>query len=295
VLDDRLELLHCFIDKQDPAFVQPASQLLSLGTRGLSIAISSKELCREYLLSYTVFCAYSLTAYLIIILMFSEMYMRRLLGKVLDKEIDLEWKEEEDLEQQEQDDKDDEDDYLEETLAEKNSLQNQENKRQNGNINSPIHNEKPGSIKINSGSEPLSDQEKNSINIVRAEGEKNKDLEYRSRVVICASNATKDWDARNTARSDDITARQRIMTSNFTQKERPLSYPSSYLSQKNGRQRSSRALSVAPGRARSGIYIYMYIYTYEYLKNRQKSSRALSLAPVRARSGLYHTFSLLFF
>jgi hypothetical protein len=55
------------------------------------------------------------------------------------------------------------------------------------------------------------------------------------------------------SKTDDIIRRQRAMTQSFTKKERPLSYPSSYLSQKN-KQRSIRALSVARSepRARSG-------------------------------------------
>lgn len=126
VLDDRLTLLHCFIERQDQSIIQANVQAnltvpfltpvvgdYSVGrSLGVVVTLTSQELCREYLLSYTVFCVYVLTLYLVIILIFSEIYMRRLLNKVIDKEIDLEWKEEEDLEQQEQDDKDEEKNYL---------------------------------------------------------------------------------------------------------------------------------------------------------------------------------------
>lgn len=193
VLDDKLQLLHCFIDERDPNFVQPAFQLSSSvgsGARRLSPVSSGENLCREYLLSYTVFCAYSLTGYLVIILMFSEMYMRRLLGKVLDKEIDLEWKEEEDLEQQEQEDKDDKEDYLpesEEELTEKKSLQNQENDK-NLIVGSAFHS-------VNDGTESLANQNGERFSIVRPEGEKSKDVEwFRSRAVTHGSGVPKDWD-----------------------------------------------------------------------------------------------------
>jgi hypothetical protein len=117
--------------------------------------------------------------------------MRRLLGKVLDKEIDLEWKEEEDLEQQEQDDKDDEEDYLaelEEELTEKNSLQNQENDK-NLDISPPFHT-------VNDGPVSLVNHDGESSSRVRPEGEKNKDVEgSRSRAVTHGSGVPKDWDS----------------------------------------------------------------------------------------------------
>ena len=62
--------------------------------RFLSASASDTELCREYMLSYAIFCAYMLSLFLFILLVFSEIYMRRLLEKVLLTEIDLEWEEE---------------------------------------------------------------------------------------------------------------------------------------------------------------------------------------------------------
>ena len=62
--------------------------------RSLSATASDTELCREYMLSYAIFCAFMLTFFLTILLIFSEIYMRRLLEKVLLTEIDLEWEEE---------------------------------------------------------------------------------------------------------------------------------------------------------------------------------------------------------
>ena len=62
--------------------------------RFLSASATDTELCREYMLSYAIFCAFMLSLFLFILLVFSEIYMRRLLGKVLLTEIDLEWEEE---------------------------------------------------------------------------------------------------------------------------------------------------------------------------------------------------------
>ena len=65
-----------------------------ISRRSLSATASETELCREYMLSYAIFCAFMLTFFLTILLIFSEIYMRRLLEKVLLTEIDLEWEEE---------------------------------------------------------------------------------------------------------------------------------------------------------------------------------------------------------
>ena len=74
--------------------VQHTQDYFNSSRRSLSASASDTELCREYMLSYAIFCAYMLSLFLFILLVFSEIYMRRLLEKVLFTEIDLEWEEE---------------------------------------------------------------------------------------------------------------------------------------------------------------------------------------------------------
>ena len=74
--------------------VQHKQDYFNSSRRSLSASASDTELCREYMLSYAIFCAYMLSLFLFILLVFSEIYMRRLLEKVLFTEIDLEWEEE---------------------------------------------------------------------------------------------------------------------------------------------------------------------------------------------------------
>ena len=121
VIDERLKPLHCFIDDRSydtnaarssralSSFKQHGSaQEIVNGSEFISnrllaskVVYSEESLCREYFLSYSVFCAFMLTLFLTSLLIVSEVYMRRLLGKVLDMEIDLEWQEVEEVEEEE--------------------------------------------------------------------------------------------------------------------------------------------------------------------------------------------------
>lgn len=71
-------------------------------SRALAGSYTEAELCREYFLSYSVFAAFMLTLFLFALLVASEVYMTRLLQKVLDMEIDLQWQDVEEEEEAEE-------------------------------------------------------------------------------------------------------------------------------------------------------------------------------------------------
>ena len=120
LVDDKLKTIHCFVfgrtdasrsgysstsslsydysksDYSSPEYTENNSRLLASKS-----AYSEADLCREYFLSYSVFCAFMLTLFLTSLLIVSEVYMRRLLGKVLEMEIDLEWQDVEEFEEEE--------------------------------------------------------------------------------------------------------------------------------------------------------------------------------------------------
>jgi hypothetical protein len=76
---------------------------METGSRALSgTEYTEAELCREYFLSYSVFLAFMLTMFLLALLIASEVYMGRLLGKVLEVEIDLQWKDVKEEEEEEE-------------------------------------------------------------------------------------------------------------------------------------------------------------------------------------------------
>jgi hypothetical protein len=139
ILDERLKELHCFVGDSDknqkgnqaatPHAIGPISNvnygsytpysytnpaphgftpemlnMNQIGSESRSLAggasYTEAELCREYFLSYSVFCAFMLTLFLTALLIVSEVYMRRLLGKVLEMEIDLEWQDVEEIEEE---------------------------------------------------------------------------------------------------------------------------------------------------------------------------------------------------
>jgi hypothetical protein len=137
ILDERLKELHCFVGDSDrnqkgnqattPQAIGPHSNLnygsyiphsytnpvshgftpenvneIEGGSRSLAggVYYTEAELCREYFLSYSVFCAFMLTLFLTALLIVSEVYMRRLLDKVLEMEIDLEWQDVEEVEEE---------------------------------------------------------------------------------------------------------------------------------------------------------------------------------------------------
>ena len=139
ILDERLKDLHCFVVDPDRnqkdnkpvttqssgpisnrnygSYIPPYStpvihgftpEMVNVnqigdGSRSLAggASYTEAELCREYFLSYSVFCAFMLTLFLTALLIFSEVYMRRLLDKVLEMEIDLEWQDVEEVEEEE--------------------------------------------------------------------------------------------------------------------------------------------------------------------------------------------------
>lgn len=140
ILDERLKELHCFVggdpdrnQKGNQPVVAQSSGLISnrdygsytsqysnpishgftpemvkinlneSGSRSLvgGVFYTEAELCREYFLSYSVFCAFMLTLFLTALLIVSEVYMRRLLDKVLEMEIDLEWQDVEEVQEEE--------------------------------------------------------------------------------------------------------------------------------------------------------------------------------------------------
>lgn len=120
MVDDKLKKTHCFVfartegssssyaattslssDNSKPSF--SSSELAEINSRNLASAeaYSEADICREYFLSYSVFCAFMLTLFLVALLIVSEIYMRRLLEKVLEMEIDLEWQDVEEFEEEE--------------------------------------------------------------------------------------------------------------------------------------------------------------------------------------------------
>lgn len=140
ILDGRLKDVHCFVVNPDknqrgsrylaaqwsspistdrnlgpliPPYSHPISHgfesetvdmdQMSSGSRSLAggVYYTEAELCREYFLSYSVFCAFMLTLFLTALLIVSEVYMRRVLDKVLEMEIDLEWQDVEEVEEEE--------------------------------------------------------------------------------------------------------------------------------------------------------------------------------------------------
>jgi hypothetical protein len=120
IVDDKLKTIHCFVfsrteasssgyastssysndysksDFSSSEYTENNSRLLASKS-----AYSEADLCREYFLSYSVFCAFMLTLFLTSLLIVSEVYMRRLLEKVLEMEIDLEWQDVEEFEEEE--------------------------------------------------------------------------------------------------------------------------------------------------------------------------------------------------
>jgi hypothetical protein len=79
----------------------PGAYFMESESRALSGTFTEAELCREYFLSYSVFLAFMLTMFLLALLIASEVYMGRLLGKVLELEIDLQWKDVKEEEEEE--------------------------------------------------------------------------------------------------------------------------------------------------------------------------------------------------
>lgn len=137
-VDDHMKSVHCFLGSPDIASAASATKLtanshsirdfgpltltnsipvlyglesgivngashLETASRALSGEYTETELCREYFLSYSVFCAFMLTMFLLSLLMASEVYMRRLLAKVLEMEVDLQWQDVEGGEEDEED------------------------------------------------------------------------------------------------------------------------------------------------------------------------------------------------
>lgn len=120
IVDDKLKTVHCFVFSRVEASSSGYASTSSYSNDYLKSDFSSSEytennsrllaskksyseadLCREYFLSYSVFCAFMLTLFLTSLLIVSEVYMRRLLDKVLEMEIDLEWQDVEEFEEEE--------------------------------------------------------------------------------------------------------------------------------------------------------------------------------------------------
>jgi hypothetical protein len=120
IVDDKLKTIHCFVFSRVEASSSGYASTSSYSddysksdfssseyTENNSRLLASKksyseaDLCREYFLSYSVFCAFMLTLFLTSLLIVSEVYMRRLLEKVLEMEIDLEWQDVEEFEEEE--------------------------------------------------------------------------------------------------------------------------------------------------------------------------------------------------
>ena len=120
IVDDKLKTIHCFVFSRVEASSSGYASTSSFSndysksdfssseyTEHNSRLLASKksyseaDLCREYFLSYSVFCAFMLTLFLTSLLIVSEVYMRRLLDKVLEMEIDLEWQDVEEFEEEE--------------------------------------------------------------------------------------------------------------------------------------------------------------------------------------------------
>jgi hypothetical protein len=83
-----------------PGVFNDASRMES-ESRALSGTYTEAELCRDYFLSYSVFLAFMLTMFLLALLIASEVYMERLLGKVLELEVGLQWEDEKNKEEEE--------------------------------------------------------------------------------------------------------------------------------------------------------------------------------------------------
>ncbi len=69
--------------------------MLGTSTNGTSTSDYGHRVCNEYTLRYTFFCEWLIFFYLLSVLIASEIYLSRLIGKVLDREEMIEWIEEE--------------------------------------------------------------------------------------------------------------------------------------------------------------------------------------------------------